>query len=146
MPKATAIHTTIASGLNRRGLLTGAAAAIAVPTALPALANTSQHSPEFVAYRKRRAQYHASFEGNPEETDAHIARQNELNDALWDCVYRIMERKPRRWSDVAELAHVVETQLWVWDIRQWDGWRKHSHNELLERSLIDAIFAMAEGK
>ena len=57
-----------------------------------------------------------------------------------EIVERILDRPPRSWQDVVELAHVVRMELWEDNLSH-----AHSEHGELEPTLMKAIFAVAEG-
>ena len=137
MPKATDTHTTHALGPNRRALM-GGATALAASATVALANNTAEHSPEFVAYRKRHAEWLAVHEGDHVEDKAFYALEEMRSEALRSAIHRVIEREPQSRQDVIERALIVYDQL-------WDEVGKHSYREDIEHALLQAIFAMAEG-
>lgn len=142
MSKADSLRPTPASGVNRRGLLraAGGIAAVGALLALPTATAAAGFSPEFLEYRRRHAAWMACFVEPYEEDDAWKDLSDERDAARWNAIHAILERMPRCWQDVVELAHVVRMELWEDDLSGW-----HSEHGDLEPALMKAIFAVAEG-
>jgi hypothetical protein len=145
MAKATTTITPPASGVNRRGLLrcAGGLAAGSALSVLPLAQAAAGSSPEFLEYQRCYAAWLATFDTPYEKDPACRARNEDCNEARWETINVLLERAPRSWQDVVELAHVVRMELW--DTDDDDNWHPHSEHGELEPALLKAIFAVAEG-
>ena len=113
MPKADSIHNTLASGLNRRGLLVGGATALAASAALPALATQSPYSPEFrewYALAKTTPDIVATVEAweraHP-DADIDLRPDAQLYDAMSRLEDKIFARQVCSQTDIDELATIA---------------------------------------
>ena len=145
MSKADFSPSTAApASKSRRAVILGAGglAAAGALAGLPSIAAAagSQFSPEFLHYRNCHASWMACFVEPYEEDDAWEALSNERGEARWEAINVILERTPRSWQDVVELAHLNRMELWEDDLSG-----THSQHGDLEPALMKAIFAVAEG-
>jgi len=113
MPKANSIHNTLASGLNRRGLLVGGATALAVSATLPALAAQSQCSAEFREWYAMAKTWPDVLRSVTPWEHANPGKDHELspdarfNEALGKLEDIIFARPVRSQTDIDELAIIA---------------------------------------